>query len=279
MHRTSPHSPLAGSDNAFVKRLRSLADAKGRKRERSFLIEGVKMVEEALRDNAGVRLVTATPALLQHHAKGLLKLADSRGVEVVWISDRLMDKLSDSKSPQPVMAEVTMPQTDEAALFKNPAGLIVVAARLQDPGNLGTIIRTAEAVTASGVAITAGTVDPYNAKAVRASMGSIFRVPVVESADLKTLIRTAKEHKFQTVAAVAAGGSEYFDADLRQATMLILGQESAGLAPEDLSGVDLRLGIPMAPTIDSLNVAVAGAVVLYEVMRQRARGNSGERRG
>jgi TrmH family RNA methyltransferase len=199
----------------------------------------------------------------------VLKLAESRGVDILWISERLMDAVSESKTPQPVLAVVRMKHHHEEELLGHSAKLIVVAHRLQDPGNLGTIIRTAEAVGASGVALTENTVDPYNAKAVRASMGSILRLPVIPVGDLPTFLKTCKAKGFQTVATVVAGEKTLFDIDLTKPTVVILGQEGAGLSGGIMADIDLRVRIPMAETIDSLNVATAAAVILYEALRQR----------
>lgn len=269
MQQTTPHSPLTSKDNSTIRQLRSLSDAKHRKKEKSFLIEGLKMVEEALRDELGVLLVIATPSLLQHHGKGVLKLAESRQKPVLWISDKVMDSLADSKTPQPVMAEVGMKQHSEESLLADDRELIVIAHQLQDPGNLGTIVRTAEAAGASGVAMVSPSVDPYNPKAIRASMGSIMRVPVIATADAAQLIEKCKARSFQTVATVLTGSRLHFDIDLRKPTVVILGQEGGGLPPDLMSAVDYQVRIPMAGTIDSLNVATAGAVMLYEAVRQR----------
>jgi len=269
MQQTSPHNPIIGKDNSVIKHLRSLSEAKQRKKERAFLIEGVKMVEEALRDDLGVKQVVAAPSLTQHHGKGVLKLAESRGVEVLWISDKMMDVVAESKTPQPVLAIVTMKEHAEEELFSHRSGLIVIAHQLQDPGNLGTIIRTTEAVGAAGIAITPGTTDPYSAKAIRASMGSILRLPVVRINDLTTFLQACKRKGFQTAATVLTGETTHFDIDLKKPTAMILGQEGAGLPHDLLADIDLRVRIPMAETIDSLNVATSAAVVLYEAMRQR----------
>jgi len=231
------------------------------------------MVEEALRDNLGVTLLVAAPALVQHHGKGVLKLAENRAVEVLWISDRLMDALAESKTPQPVMAVVKMKEYSEDTLLDHLNGLIIIAHQLQDPGNLGTIIRTSEAVGASGVAITNNTVDPYNDKAIRASMGSILRLPVAHIGDGTAFIRMCKERSFQTAATVLSGERSCFDVDLTKPTVFILGQEGAGLPQDIIADIDLRIHIPMTDAIDSLNVATAAAVVLYETLRQRTKGN------
>lgn len=269
MQQSSPHNPISSKDNSTVKQLRTLTEPKHRKQEKAFLIEGVKTVEEALRDNLGVRTVVAAPSLTQHHGKGVLKLAESKGIDVVWISERLMDTLSESKTPQPVMAVVRFQQHSEEELLEDKSGLIVIAHQLQDPGNLGTIIRTAEAVGASGVAVTHNTVDPFNAKAIRASMGSILRLPIIQIGDLSAFIKKCKERGYQAAATVLAGEKTHFEVDLKKPTIVILGQESAGLPQDIMKDIDLRVRIPMADTINSLNVATAAAVILYEALRQR----------
>lgn len=269
MERTSPHAPLTGRDNRTIKYLASLADPKVRKKELSFLIEGVKMVEEALGNRLGVKQVVATPLLTQHHGRGIIRLAEQSGIEIVWIAERLMDAVAESKTPQPVMAVVGMQEHAAEELLAAPANLIVLCHQLQDPGNLGTIIRTAEAVGASGVAVTPNTVDAYNSKSVRASMGSILRVPVAKVQGEQEFVEDCRARGFQTAALVLNGRETPYELDLTVPTVLMLGQESAGLAAEDVARFDHRLRIPMAETIDSLNVAVSAAVVLYEALRQR----------
>ena len=267
--QTAPHKPLSSKDNSTILYLRSLSDPKHRKTEKAFLIEGVKMVAEALRDRAGVKMVVASPSLTQHHGKAVLELAENRSVDILWISDRLMDAVSESKTPQPVMAVVEMKEHSEEGLLAHPSGLIVICHHLQDPGNLGTIIRTAEAAGAAGVAVAHNTVDPYNAKTVRASMGSILRLPVVRIGDVSAFMEKCKRKEFQTVAMVLGSRRTHFELDLKKPTAVIVGQEGSGLPDELLKNIDHQVRIPMAETIDSLNVATSAAVFLYEAMRQR----------
>jgi TrmH family RNA methyltransferase len=269
MTGTSPHNPVSSRDNKAVKFLASLADPKVRNKEKVFLVEGVKMVEEALRDKLGVKQVIASPSLTRHHGKGVIRLAEDRGIEILWISERMMDAAAESKTPQPVMAVVELREHVEEELISHSSRLIVVAHQLQDPGNLGTIIRTAEAVGAAGVAITRNSVDPHNPKTVRASMGSILRLPVVKIADAQGFLGKCKKAGFQVAAMVLQGDRNLFDADMTKPTAVIFGQEGSGLQGSLLESVDLQLRIPMAETIDSLNVATSAAVVLYEALRQR----------
>lgn len=269
MERTTPHAPLTSKENKAVKYLVSLSDPKVRKKEKAFLIEGLKMVEEALRDNLGVKQVIAAPSLTQHHGKGVIKLAERSGIEILWISERLLDSISDSKTPQPVMAIVGMKEHTEDELIAHGAKLIIISHHLQDPGNLGTIIRTAEAVGASGIAVTPHTVDAYNGKAIRGSMGSIMRVPVVKVQNEQDFVARCKARGFQAVALELNGRKTPFELDLTLPTVIMLGQESSGLSAEELVDFDHRVRIPMADTIDSLNVATSAAVFLYEAFRQR----------
>lgn len=269
MQKSSPPKPITSKENSAVKYLRSLSDPKQRKKEQAFLIEGVKMVEEALRSGTGVKMVVAAPSLVQHHGKIILKLAETRSVDILWISEKIMDAVAETKTPQPVMAVVQIKEHFENELFAHGSKLVVICHQLQDPGNLGTIIRTAEAVGAAGAAITPNTVDPYNAKTVRASMGSILRVPVVRIADVSAFIMKCRQEGFQTIAMALEGGKTHFNLDLRKPTAVLVGQEGTGLPEDILDNVDHRVRIPMAEMIDSLNVATSAAVFLYEVMRQR----------
>ena len=134
-----------------------------------------------------------------------------------------------------------------------------------------TIIRTAEAVGAAGVAITSNTVDPYNAKAVRASMGSILRLPVVPVGDPSDFIQKCKQMRYQTIATVLTGEKTPYDINLTIPSLVILGQEGLGLQQDIMDSIDFHVRIPMTAAIDSLNVATAAAVILYEAVRQRLR--------
>jgi len=269
MDRTSPQDPITGRTNRSVKYLAGLADPKERRKEQAFLIEGVKMVEEALRDGLDVRQVVASPSLAHLRGSDIIRLAENAGVHILWISERLMDAVAESKTPQPVMAVVGMRKHDPERLLAEAGKLVVLCHRLQDPGNLGTIIRTAEAAGAGGIAVTAGTVDPYNPKCVRASMGSILRLPVANVEEPGAFLAACGKAGYRTVAMTLEGERTLYEADLRGPTAIIVGQEGAGL-PGDLAvQADLRIRSPMAQTTESLNAAVSAAVVLYEAVRQR----------
>jgi TrmH family RNA methyltransferase len=247
----------------------SLSDPKVRKKEKVFLIEGGKMVEEALRDKAGVTQVVASPSLTLHQGKRVWKLAEKSGIDILWVSERLLDSISESKTPQPVMAVVKVREFSEETLLAVPPGLAVLCHQLQDPGNLGTIIRTAEAVGAAGVVVSPSTVDAHNPKTVRASMGSILRLPVLRVPRVEAFLATCTKARFQSVALVLQARTNCFDIDLTIPTVVVLGQEGSGLPAEVVERVDHRVRVPMAESIDSLNVATTAAVALYEAWKQR----------
>jgi len=270
MQQTTPHNPITSKENSIVKYLRSLSDPKVRKQKHAFLIEGFKMVEEALREDLGITLVVATPDLVRHHGKGVLKLAEAKSAEICWISERLMHTISESKTPQPVLAVANIKEHAEEELFGHASKLIIMLHQLQDPGNLGTILRTAEAAGAAGVVLTSRTVDPFNAKSLRASMGSALRLPIVHIHSGDAFMQECRRRGFQTVATVLTGEKAHFDVDLTKPTLVILGQEGGGLPQEMTENVDWLVRIPMAETIESLNVGTAAAVILYEAVRQRS---------
>ncbi len=269
MRATTPHTPLTSRENSFFKYLLSLRDAKHRRAANAFVVEGVKTVEEALRGSGDVQAVLAAPALSRHHGRGILQLARSKEIDIHWISEKLLSALSESKTPQPVMAVVGINTRAEDVLFSVPPGLLALAHQLQDPGNLGTIIRTAEAAGAAGVAVASRTVDPYNAKTIRASMGSLLRLPVIRVPDTASFLDRCKQQGFQRVGLTVAGTHTHFDLDLTRPTAIIVGQEGSGLAEDILDHVDHHVRIPMAPATESLNAAVSAAIVLYEALRQR----------
>ena len=147
--------------------------------------------------------------------------------------------------------------------------LLVGAVDIQDPGNLGAVVRAAEAGGASGVVTTPGGADPFGWKAVRGSMGSVFRLPVAQADSAAAMIDRARAAGLQVVAAVGHGHTPMHEVDLARPTLIVLGSEGQGLAPELLASADSRVSIPMTPPVESLNVAVAAALLVYEARRQR----------
>jgi TrmH family RNA methyltransferase len=230
-------------------------------------IEGVKLVEEAIR--ASQRL---TGLFFSESARPLAeKLLPQIGakVEILVLPDSLFNATVPSDSPQGVAALVKIRPASATQLLERAAmGPIVVAAGLQDPGNVGTILRSAEAFSAAGAFFTEGTVSPYNSKVLRGSAGSIFRLPVVQtnSAELIPLLR---QRAVRLVATSSHKGIPLPEVDWTLPLAIFIGNEGAGLSRELLHQMDETIVIPQSAEVESLNAGVAASIVLYEAARQR----------
>ena len=154
--------------------------------------------------------------------------------------------------------------------------MVVVCVDVRDPGNAGTLIRTADAAGAGGVVCCEGTVDPYNPKTVRASAGSVFHLPIVAGGEAVTAIGTLRRSGLRALGTVVRDGVDYADVDLTDRVALLFGNEASGLAPDVLAALDVPVTIPMAGRAESLNVSVTAAVLCFEVLRQRRQGREGQ---
>jgi len=260
---------ISSRSNRVIKYLKTLSLARNRHRDGRFLIEGVRMVEDAVEREGCVEKLLVTPyASSVERVASLVSNARAKGVEVLWVADRVVDYISETKTSQGVMALVRPVKFTEEDLTNGQVPVIVLAHLLQDPGNIGTIIRTAEAAGACGVVTTPDTVDFYNPKALRASMGSIFRLPTVKADSLVGFVGRFKKKGWKVAAAMVSAKSRHFEADFTEPTILLLGQEATGLPPEAAVLADIRVAIPMATMIDSLNVATATGIILFEAVRQ-----------
>ncbi len=246
--------------------LRSLRQRKTREAEGLFLAEGVRAVEDLLASPVPIRLAVAASTLGDTpRGRALLDVLARQRVAVHEASDRDLAALADTETPQGILAVAPIPSAglDALRVDGDPAVVLVLDA-VQDPGNLGTLARTAEALGAVGLVALPGTVDPWNPKSVRAAMGSTFRLPVVE-AGWDDLAPWLASHGVQTLAAVV-GGAPLGDARFPRAA-LVLGNEGAGVGDETRARAHRAVGIPLRGRAESLNVAAAGAILLYELLR------------
>jgi TrmH family RNA methyltransferase len=180
----------------------------------------------------------------------------------------VVEKVADTATPQPLLAVVRTPQATLGDLAT--ATFVVVCVDVRDPGNAGAVIRSADAAGADGVVCCSGTVDPFNPKTVRASAGSVLHLPVVAGGEPVAVLQTLKGAGLACLAAVAHGGTDYSQVDLRAPLALVLGNEAAGLPDELAASIDGGLTIPMAGRAESLNVSMAAAVLLFAVRQARS---------
>ena len=262
-----PDETLRSRDNPLYKRLRALK-ARGGDRELC-LLEGPKLVLEALA--AGMEVVeAATAPRAEASPAGAAALAALRGREVPLrrLSAELFSSLSEAETSQGVLALARRPAFDEERLFGGTP-LVLVADGVQNPGNLGGLLRTAEAAGGSGAILAAGCADPFSWKALRGSMGSAFRLPLLRGLAIGDALDALEARGVAVLATAADGERRYDEADLRGPVALVVGSEGAGLPPAVRERATFRLRVPLVGPVESLNVGVAAALVLFEAARQR----------
>jgi RNA methyltransferase, TrmH family len=198
-------------------------------------------------------------------------------VDVATVSAPIMDAISPVRSSSSIVALADRRAISDGQLYTGEAPLVVVAIDLQDPGNVGAIVRVAEAAGATGVIAAAASANPWGWKALRGSMGSALRLPIMHGVAADTAVADARGRGCRVVAAVPRDGQSVFDADLTGPIAVLIGGEGRGLAPFLLDAADVRVTIPMQPPVESLNAAVTAAVILYEARRQRLTHETHER--
>jgi TrmH family RNA methyltransferase len=253
--------------NPVVKRLRALKE-RGAEDDLA-LLEGPKLVEEALA--AGLEIVEAavTPdAAGRARGAAVVRALDARGVPVRRLDDSVLGALSEAETSQGILALARRPVFDEEAFFTGTP-LLIVAVGVQDPGNLGALLRTAEAAGATGAYLTDGCADPFAWKALRGSMGSAFRLPHLHGPTAADVLARLRRRGVSTVATASDGDLVYDAVPWQGRVAVLVGSEGSGLPDAIVRAADLRVRIPMAGRVESLNVGVAAGVVLYEAARQR----------
>jgi TrmH family RNA methyltransferase len=256
-----------------VQRLRRLLSRRSaREAERAFVVEGVKVLSEALDAGVPIESVYVDPAAA---AEPVTQRAFDAGARVYELAPGVLERVADTVTPQPGKALV--PGIDRPLADLADADLLVVAVDLRDPGNAGTVLRSAEAAGAGGLLFCDGSVDVYNPKTVRASAGSLFHVPVVAGGDAVQVLREMASWGVRRLATTAAGGHDYAEVDLTARVAFVLGNEANGLPSEVDDLVDERVTIPMVGRTESLNVGMAAAVLCFEAARQRRQVAAGVR--
>ncbi|MGE0404714.1 MAG: TrmH family RNA methyltransferase [Candidatus Korobacteraceae bacterium] len=269
MPRPTPSQlrPVTSSQNALVKELRRAFQRSELTADGHAAIEGVRTIEEAIRSGLRMKAVFFSEAA-QARAEALLPQL-SKHAETLLLPDKVFESAVATETPQGVAAlvkvrEFKLPDVLKAS-YEAP---VLVTVGIQDPGNLGTLLRSAEALGAAGVLLTEGTVSLYNSKTVRASAGSMFRLPAIRVAS-EQAIQELRGHGLSLVGTTSHGGIPLDEASLTGSVAIFLGNEGAGLPKTMLRQMDTLVEIPHAGKVESLNAAVAGSIVLYEAARQR----------
>lgn len=260
-----PDRPIITSTgNPRVVEARKLDQRKHRQQQSRFLVEGLQLIHMAL--DAGLRpleVFFCRALFTGPEAPALMERFHQIGAALQPVSVNVMHALSDRDTPQGIVAAFTLYDTPLDSLTLGGSELVLVLDRLQDPGNLGTLLRTADAVGAAAVVIVAPAADPFDPRTVRASMGSLFNLPVAVTGDVPGLFEWLRACGLRVIGADARRGVDWSRCAWRGGAALILGNEARGLSDDLAAGVDIWAALPIAGRADSLNVAVAGGVLMY----------------
>lgn len=263
---------ITSAANPLVKRIRSLADRRGRRRAGAFVVEGVQPVWRAVEAGWEIETLLVVPSRLAEAGADMVATQRDAGTRVVELAEQLAVRLTDRDAPPALFAVVKARDTPLPS--PSPDALFVALHRVGNPGNLGTILRTADAVGAAGVILVGETADEYAPAAVKASMGSLFAMPVARVPDADALFDWAGSAGVNVVATSGYAESEHWSTGYRTPLAVLLGSEGDGLPEDVIERADRTVRIPMVGTPESLNLAVAAALMLYEVRRPPGTGGS-----
>jgi TrmH family RNA methyltransferase len=266
---------ITSRKNALVAEYRALARRRAPGATPA-LLEGAHLAEEAIAAGVSVRRAAVTrDALRQSPVKVVVDRLHKAGADVVAVTAAVMRAMSPAPSPSGLIAIADLPPADLDRAFLRSPQLVFILFDVQDPGNAGAVVRSAEALGATAVIFCGASADPFGWKALRGSMGSAFRLPVLEQRDGLAAIAAARAAGLAILATAPGAGRTVFDADLTLPTALLLGGEGAGLESAIVAAADSTISIPMTSPVESLNVSVAAALLAWEARSQRARRSQG----
>jgi len=255
---------ITSAANPLMKRVRLLADRRHRRRAGAFVVRGVQPVWQAVEAGADIEVLIVAPELLRGPAAKMVAEQEARGVRVARLSAELFGRIADRDGPAGLAAIVRKQAATLDQLAVRADSVFAALHEVANPGNLGTIIRTADAAGAAGVILVGQCTDPYDPAAVKASMGAVFSVPVGTVSTPAEFLRWARKQGIAVAVTSGAGTGSLWETALPQPLAILFGSEGAGLPDELLAAGDLRLRIPMTGTAESLNLAVAAGVLLWQ---------------
>ncbi|MDP4179660.1 MAG: 23S rRNA (guanosine(2251)-2'-O)-methyltransferase RlmB [Bacillota bacterium] len=259
---------ITSNQNSIIKEIKSLEKRKYRQELGLFIAEGVRFVEEALKENANIKEIIVSETLFKNDmGKDILTLINSKGINYYTVSEKIFNEISGTQTPQGIMAVVEIKEFTLEDIISG-ANRIIILESLQDPGNMGTIIRTADASGMTGIILSKGCVDIYNQKVLRSTMGSIFHLPIHQTEDLNKTLEALRSKGIRTYAAHLNGTINYYDMNEYDNIAIIIGNEGNGISNETADSADILVKIPMHGKAESLNASVAAGILMYEIVRK-----------
>ncbi len=259
---------ITSSSNKLIKEIKLLHKKKDRWKKKSFFIEGIKSVEQCIKSGGKIKYIVYSSELLNRDIESFLSNAIDQNYNIYKLSEDIFKEISDTDNPQGILAVVEFNEYKLNDIFKED-NFFIILDRVQDPGNLGTIIRTADAFGANGVIVTSGCVDVYNPKTIRSTMGSIFQIPIIHINDIIEAIDILKSKNINIISSSLDTDKYSYDIDFKRDCALVVGNEAKGISARVINASDKLVKIPMTGEAESLNAAVASGVLMYEVLRQR----------
>lgn len=257
---------ITSKDNDVVKSIKKLKDKKYRDEEGCYLIEGIKIIEEAIEEKAIIEKIVICEECIQSSEINQKLLYEIAKYDCIYVSKKVFESLTTVVAPQGMLAVVRKNSNNTPIDYSQD--IILVLDGIQDPGNLGTILRTADSVNLKQIIVSNKTADVYNPKVVRSTMGAIFRVKVIEAENLVATLKEIKKNKLKIMATSLGGTENIYDIEYKK-KVIVIGNEANGVSKEVLDIADKKVIIPMLGKTESLNAAVATSVILYEYVRQK----------
>ncbi len=255
---------ISSKDNEIVKSIRKLKEKKYRDIENSYVIEGIKLIKEAIEEKAVIKQIVVCEEFSDEEVDKdtMFELARHN---LVYVTKSVFNIITDVKTPQGIIAVVEKKQNEDANYKED---IIIALDDIQDPGNLGTILRTIDSANLKQIIVSKNTVDVYNPKVVRSTMGAIFRINVVEADNLKEELENAKANGYKVMVTTLDAKKNIYNADYNK-TVIIIGNEAKGVSKEIKDIADEKVIIPMLGKTESLNASVAASIMIYEFVRRK----------
>lgn len=257
---------IQSSANKHIKLIKSLHGKKYRDELGRFIIEGEKLLKEALQYNVSISFAILSSSFAElEKAAEIVNELEGKGIQVMYAEDRIFKEASETETPQGVIAVAEKTVFDMDTVIGREHVYILLLDEVRDPGNVGTIIRTADACGIDAVVLSKGCADLYNGKTIRSTMGSMFHVPVVQNADISEVLARAKQKGITAVGADPHSVFTCIDMPALKKSMIVIGNEAQGIRPQTMEQLDYRVSIPMPGKAESLNAGIAAAIMMYEV--------------
>lgn len=261
---------ISSKDNEFIKHVKKLKDKKYRDLSNEYVIEGIKLVGEAIQENAKIKQIVICEECEKTESISKELMYEIAKEECIYVTEKVFKYISEVSTPQGILAIIEKNNTEKEIDYSQD--IIVALDDVQDPGNLGTILRTVDSIGLNQILVSKGTADVYNPKVVRSTMGAIFRVKIIECEDLEKTLKEVKKHKFKVVVSSLQTENSIYDIDYKK-KVIIIGNEANGVKQHIQEMSDEKIKIPMLGKTESLNASVATGIILYEYVRQKLNKN------